>query len=373
MPTFNDLVPRGENQSIDWCSIEDAFDWFRALDGCPQDPVFHAEGDVKHHTRLVTEALVADPTWGSRNDGECTALFWAALLHDVAKPATTRTDDNARVTSVGHARRGQIMARQILWRMGAPYLLREQICHLITHHQVPLHRWDRDDPERRIHAISYQTRCDLLAALARADVIGRVCPDHGRLLDNVALFQEMAREEGCLSTPKIFPSSHSRFLYFRKPGRSATYEAYDDWQGAATLLSGLPTAGKDRWLATHPGDRIVVSLDALRAELDVDQTASQGPIVAAARERAKTALRAGKPLIWNATNISRDIRRGLIDLFAAYRVKVSIVYFETSVEEAHRRNAERERPVPEKAMTRMLAHWEPPDLTECHDLQIVLT
>ena len=56
-----------------------------------------------------------------------------------------------------------------------------------------------------------------------------------------------------------------------------------------------------------------------------------------------------------------------------YRVKVTIVYFETSLEEAHRRNAERERPVPERAMTRMLEHREPPVLTECHDLPIVLT
>jgi predicted kinase len=373
MEMFSNFVPKGKALSIDWCAIEDAFDWFRALDGCPQDPVFHAEGDVNRHTRLVTEALVAEPTWGSRGDGERAMLFWAALLHDVAKPETTRTDDNARVKSPGHARRGQIMARQILWRMGAPYLLREQICHLITHHQVPLHLWDRDDPERRIHAISYQTRCDLLVALARADVMGRVCPDHDRLLDNVALFQEIAREEGCLSTPKVFPSPHSRFLYFRKPGRSPTYEAFDDWQGAATLLSGLPTAGKDRWLAKHSGDRVVVSLDELRNELNIEPTASQGPIVTVARGRARAALRAGAPLIWNATNLSRDIRRRLIDLFADYRAKVSMIYFETSAAEAHRRNAERERPVPERAMARMLEHWEPPDLTECHDLEILFT
>jgi predicted kinase len=373
MEMFSNFVPKGKAPSIDWCAIEDAFDWFRALDGCRQDPVFHAEGDVNRHTRLVTEALVAEPTWGSRGDGERAMLFWAALLHDVAKPETTRTDDNARVKSPGHARRGQIMARQILWRMGAPYLLREQICHLITHHQVPLHLWDRDDPERRIHAISYQTRCDLLVALARADVMGRVCPDHDRLLDNVALFQEIAREEGCLSTPKVFPSPHSRFLYFRKPGRSPTYEAFDDWQGAATLLSGLPTAGKDRWLTKHSGDRVVVSLDELRNELNVEPTVSQGPIVTAARGRARAALRAGEPLIWNATNLSRNIRRRLIDLFTDYRAKVSMIYFETSAAEAHRRNAERERPVPKRAMARMLEHWEPPDLTECHDLEILFT
>jgi predicted kinase len=83
-------------------------------------------------------------------------------------------------------------------------------------------------------------------------------------------------------------------------------------------------------------------------------------------------LRAGAPLIWNATNLSRDLRRGLIDLFADYRAKVSIIYFETSSAETHRRNADRKRPVPERAMARMLEHWEPPDLTECHDLQILL-
>ena len=373
MTTFSDLVPKGKAPRIDWCAIQDAFDWFRALDGCPQDPVFHAEGDVQRHTRLVTEALVADPTWSGRDDGECSVLFWAALLHDVAKPETTRIDDNARVTSPGHARRGQIMARQILWRMGTPYPIREQICHLITHHQVPLHLWARDNPERRIHAISYQTRCDLLVALARADVIGRACHDHGRLLDNIAIFQEMAREEGCLSTPKAFPSPHSRFLYFRKPGRSFTYEAYDDWREAATLLSGLPAAGKDSWLTKHSGGRVIVSLDELRSELNVEPTASQGPIAAAARGRVRAALRAGAPLICNATNLSRGIRRGLIDLFADYRTKVSIIYFETSAAEVRRRNAGRERPVPERALARMLAHWQPPDLTECHELQILLT
>ena len=138
-------------------------------------------------------------------------------------------------------------------------------------------------------------------------------------------------------------------------------------------MSGLPTAGKDRWLAKHSGDRVIVSLDELRSELNVVPTASQGPIVAAARDRARVALRAGAPLIWNATNLSRDIRRGLIDLFADYRARVSIIYFETSAMEVRRRNAERERPVPGRAMARMLEHWAPPDITECHDLQVLLT
>ena len=370
MTLFDDLVPSPDRPAIDWRAIEEAFEWFRSLDGCPQDPVFHAEGDVQIHTRMVCEALLQDPRWGRLGPQERASVFWAALLHDIAKPACTRVDAGGRITAPGHARRGQIAARRILWHMEVPFSQRESICHLITHHQIPFYLIERDKPERRAHAISLQTRCDLLAILATADAAGRICPDAGRLMDNIALFYELARQEQCLAQPKRFASPHSRFLYFRKPERAADYEAYDDWPGRATLLSGLPASGKDEWIVENAGDADVVSLDDLREELDVDPAGPQGVVVAAARERARAALRSGRPLVWNATNISRDMRKPLIDLFAAYRAKVTIVYLETSEAVASRRNSERASPVPAKAIARMLDRWEPPDLTECHDLVV---
>jgi predicted kinase len=373
MTLFDDLVPSPDRPAIDWTTIEQAFEWFRSLDGCPQDPVFHAEGDVQIHTRMVCEALVEDPRWGRLGPQERASVFWAALLHDIAKPACTRVDAGGRVTTPNHSRRGQIAARQILWHMQVPFSQRERICHLVTHHQIPFYLLERDKPERRVHAISLQTRCDLLAILATADATGRICPDAGRLMDNIALFHELARQEQCLAEPKRFASPHSRFLYFRKPERAADYEAYDDWPGRATLLSGLPASGKDEWIVENAGAADVVSLDDLREELDVDPAGPQGTVVAAARERARAALRSGRPLIWNATNISRDMRKPLIDLFAAYRAKVTIVYLEASETVASRRNSERASPVPAKAIARMLERWEPPDLTECHDLVVRTT
>src|SRR5215813_7931140 len=230
MTLCTELVPSPERPLIDWPSIEKAFDWFRRLADCPQDPVFHAEGDVGIHTRMVAEALVSDSEWRRCDAQARTSLFWAALLHDVAKPSCTRVESDGRITSPGHSRRGQIMARQILWRMDAPFHRREEICHLVTHHQAPFYLVDRDDAARRIHAISLQTRCDLLALLAKADANGRICADRGRLLDNIALFTEHCREQVCYSEPRRFASAHSRFLYFRKASRAPDYEAYDDWQ-----------------------------------------------------------------------------------------------------------------------------------------------
>jgi predicted kinase len=373
MTLFDDLVPDPDRPAIDWRTIEEAFEWFRRLGDCPQDPVFHAEGDVGIHTRMVCEQLVGDSSWRSMEPASRASLFWAALLHDVAKPECTRIEAGGRVTSPGHSRRGQIAARRILWRMDVPLQQRELICHLITHHQIPFFLIERDRPQRRLHAISLQTRCDLLAILATADARGRIGPDLNRLLDNIALFGELARDEQCYAQPRRFPSPHSRFLYFRKDERAADYEAYDDWPGRATLLSGLPGSGKSTWLAGNSGDAALVSLDDLREELAVDPAGPQGVVVAAARDRARQALRAKRPLIWNATNLGCDIRQPLIELFAAYRAKVTIVYLETGEAEAARRNSARERPVPAKALARMLDRWEPPDLTECHELVICTT
>ena len=373
MTLFDTLVPEAGKVAVDWPTIEDAFDWFRRLKDCAQDPVFHAEGDVDVHTRMVVEALVADRDWQALGLEQRRTLFWAALLHDVAKPASTRVDPQGRVIAPGHSRRGQIMARRILWRLAVPFRQRETICHLITHHQVPFFLIERERPERLAHRISLQTRCDLLAVLAAADARGRRCPDREALLDNIALFVELCREQDCLSHPKRFASTHSRFLYFRKEDRQADYEAFDDWCGAAKLLSGLPGSGKDTWLAVHAGDGAVVSLDDLRVELGVDPEDAQGAVVAEAKARARVALRAQRPLIWNATNVSRQIRERLVDLFAAYRARVRMVYFETGEAEALRRNRSRGREVPAKAILRMQDRWEPPDLTECHELEIVLT
>jgi predicted kinase len=60
-------------------------------------------------------------------------------------------------------------------------------------------------------------------------------------------------------------------------------------------------------------------------------------------------------------------------LCAADRAEITVCYFETSEMEAARRKAARERPVPARALDRMLDHWEPPDLTECHALDVRIT
>ena len=136
-------------------------------------------------------------------------------------------------------------------------------------------------------------------------------------------------------------------------------------------MSGLPGAGKDHWIARNLEERPVISLDDLREELEVSPEESQGRIVAEARERARIYLRQKKSFVWNATSVSRRIRKQCIDLFAAYNARVRIVYIDVPEETLFKQNSERDKPVPAEVIKRLLDRWEVPDLTEAHKVDWV--
>lgn len=371
MTSLDDFLPSGPDWRIDWEGLERTFPWVDELRACPQDPLWHAEGDVWTHTRMVVDALARMEEWRALDEAARRQVFLAALLHDIGKPACTETAPDGRITSRGHSRRGESMARLWLWRAGMGPHEREPIAALIRSHQFPFFLLDSDDARDEAIRLSHDLRCDLLALLAEADARGRLAKDRDRLIDNTRLFRDFCAETGCLDRPWLFANAQSRFEWFRKPGRDPAYAAHDDTRMEIVLMSGLPASGKDSWIAANLSGWPVVSLDAIRAELGVDPSEKQGKIVTTAKERAREYLRAEKKFIWNATNLSRRIRGGLIDLFADYGARVRIVYLEVPLAEQRRRNAARRDPVPEAVLERMLNAWEPPKINEAHHVDWV--
>jgi predicted kinase len=357
--------PRPPDWRLPWDAMRAEYDWLDALYACPQDPVHHAEGDVGTHTRMVCEELIALPAWRALDLEERRTLFAAAVLHDVAKPACTKHEDG-RITSRGHSRRGAVMARNILWRMNVPFAQREAVCGLIRLHQVPYWLIERPDARRVAVEVSWVTRGDRLAILAEADVRGRICDDKQRLLDNVGLFAEQLAEMGCLTHPYPFANDHARVLFFADASRIPEAPAHEAYRCDVIVLSGLPGSGKDHYIRHHLADWEVIGLDDVRAELGVSPADGQGEVVNVARERARRALREGRRFVWNATNLSRQLRRMTLDLLLSYQARVTIVYREVPPEVQAAQNRGRERRVPEAVIGRMLEQWEVPDLTEAH-------
>ncbi|MGJ5815627.1 AAA family ATPase [Paludibaculum fermentans] len=355
--------PEPPDWQVDWPAITREFDWIRRMQGCPQDPVHHAEGDVWTHVGMVCRAMAGLDAWRALPESNRALLFAAALLHDVSKPECTR-HENGRITSRGHSHRGAVRARGILWEHGANLLQREEVAALISHHQAPFYLIDRPDAQRMAYLISQAVHCDLLALLATTDALGRQCEDQVGILTRVELFREFCLEYQCLNGPSAFPSTLSRFEYFRHEGRDPGYLAHDKSSCEVILMSGLPGAGKDTWVATHAAHLPCISLDELRQQMGAAPSGHQGAVIQAAKEGARTHLRQRQGFVWNATNLSRDIRTQLVDLFTAYQARVRLVYVEAPRERLLKQNRERAKAVPLAALEHMLERWDVPGPTE---------
>jgi predicted kinase len=362
-------MPCAPDWRVDWPAITEQLEWVQAMKGCPQDPQFHAEGDVWIHVGMVCVALAELPEFRVLPESERQLVFAAALFHDIAKPRCTRVE-GGRITSRGHSHRGSVHARRILWESGADIQLREQVCSLIRYHQVPFYLIQRPDARCTAYRVSQSTRCDLLALLAKADALGRKCTDQDDLLTRIDLFREFCSEEQCLDRPRAFASDLSRFQYFRAEDRDPNYLAHDDSTCEVILMSGLPGAGKDTWIRRHVADLPLISLDDIREHLGASPTGNQGAVIHAARERARVLLRAGQGFVWNATNLSQDIRSQLIDLFTSYKARTRIVYVETDHGRLFARNRDRADAVPPSAIDGMMDRWEVPDPTEAQAVEI---
>ncbi len=368
---------------IDWSDVEAWLDPIvpaESLAATPQDAAFHSEGDVWTHTKMALEALVETPGYAALDAVGRQIVAAGVLLHDIGKPSTTRLDPlGEKLISRGHSARGDHLARVALWRLGVPFGAREHVCALIHHHQVPFFGITKPDAAQLAIRLSLVTRNDWLTAVADADGRGRRCADpadQARIVEHCALWAEHCRELGILDRPQAFASPHTQRVYFESlclaggGGRMPDVLAYDDTTCEVILMSGLPASGKDHHLRMRYPELPVISLDALRDELDADH--GDTTVIAEARERARAYLRAGTSFAWNATNLTASLRGQLIELFRSYRARVHVIYVEAKAPDQHARNRARTTPVPAVVIDRMLVRWAVPDPTEAHQVTYVL-
>lgn len=369
---WQQLDPKCIDAVIAWAEPQP---WARAMAQCQQDATWHAEGDVWSHTLLVLQELAKLEEWNGLSTDQQKVLVMTALFHDVAKPATTVTDESGRVRSPKHAVKGEHVARRHLREMGCDLATREQIARLVRYHGRPVFLNEREEPTNEVIRMSWLLDNRLLYLFALADARGRNTKASDRPEENLHYWQLSAEEVDCFDAPFAFETSHARFTFFRQPTPNRHYVPHEGFRCRVTMMSGLPGAGKDTWIRKNRPETKAISLDEIRREMGIAPTDNQGTVIQQAKEACRALLRAGEDFCFNATNLQKSTRGRWLDLFADYDAEVEVVYLEPPMETLLQQNSKRSDAtgdnvelVPRQVIERLATRLEVPSELECHRL-----
>ena len=147
----------------------------------------HHAYDVYAHTAQVVGAVAAE-----------LSLRWAALLHDVGKPATFTLDEAGWGHFLGHAEKSAEMANGILLRLKAPTALRQRVVFLVERHMTPLEP-DRKLLRRRLSRYGREPLEQLLVLQAADHGAKGVAGDQYPAGEIGAVLSEILAENACFS------------------------------------------------------------------------------------------------------------------------------------------------------------------------------
>jgi tRNA nucleotidyltransferase (CCA-adding enzyme) len=223
-----------------------------ALDGTPQDPEWHPEGDVFTHTCHCCDALAELPGWRAADETTRRVLMFAVLAHDFAKPQTTHEaerEGRIRIVSPGHEEQGGPLTEAFLTRIDAPNEIKERVVPLVMHHLAHLQTASPRAVRRLANALKPATITELCLVMT-ADHFGR--PPKPRIVHDGILELRAKAEELRLRDEAPKPILQGRHLIDRgmKPGKAfcvlldEAFEAqleggFSDLDGALKWLEAL--------------------------------------------------------------------------------------------------------------------------------------
>jgi tRNA nucleotidyltransferase (CCA-adding enzyme) len=211
-----------------------------ALEGVPQDPEWHPEGDVRQHTMLVVDAAARIAEREHLEGDQRAVLVFAALCHDFAKATTTalrERDGRLRWTSFGHEGAAGPAARAFLERIGIKNSIVEQVVRLAENHLAHSTMGPDVTPRaiRRLAMRLSPASIAQLVLLIEADHSGRPPLPPG-LPENAVRIREMAQEQAVEQKPQepLILGRHVLPYFRNRPGKhigkvvDAAFEAQAD-------------------------------------------------------------------------------------------------------------------------------------------------
>jgi predicted kinase len=268
----------------------------------------------------------------------------------------------------------------------------------VAHHHDPKLLIVRDRPMSAFKMLSWRARPEDLWALELADMRGRTCPDRDEQVELIELYRLGCEEAGCWGDPErgwggfvagvregmsgvedvdeveravlegVWALGAGE-IYTPEEAVARSYEGRGE-RARVTLMYGPSGSGKSTWARERAAEQgaELIRLDALRAQIrgkEGDQRAN-GQVIQMAREQLKACLRAGRPVVWDATSLRREHRAAVLETARRYGAHTTLAVMHVGWSVAAERNRARAESVPEAALARQRQGVQYPEVDEAH-------
>lgn len=381
--------------------LAEAFPLIEKMAETPQDPEWHAEGNVRIHTELVIEELygVLENEGADLDASGRLSLILGAALHDIGKTLTTREEERERrmrIVSPRHTERGRSFCAPRMPILGLSGSETKAVLSVIGRHHAPKSLVMRDAPPSAWFRLSRSIEPRLIYLFELADIRGRRLAggDDSEAFDILELYREGAKEAGVWRNSDPYAEWRDRILE-QVPVPAVSYvlnEAIRDFEAgriftpeeavartfehrdehAEVVVTCAPSgSGKSTWVERNCSDFVRVSLDEIREKLTgnrADQSRN-GEVMQLAKEQLRVGLRAKKRIVWDATTIRADGRSMVVDLAHDYHAATRIVAFACPPELILERNRNRQNSVRANVLQRQLDRLQWPEIWEAHEVE----
>ena len=393
-------VLQGGTPNIDEFVAElgDRFPLLREYKFTPQDPEWHAEGNVHIHVGMVLDEtykiLATEATHLTKE--RRLSLILGALLHDINKPTTTKQQEIqgvVRTVAPRHANRGRSYLAPKLIGIDLPYEVVETTLGLVGYHHNPKKLVMGNKAAGRYKRLARLADPELLYWLELADIRGRECSDKQQQLNYIEMYGLFAREYQAWSRfgaeyqawqdffareltdwdkdtqDLIFSRAIARWEageIFTPESEIARSYSYRDSFPQVVVTCGISGSGKSTWIAKNLPDYKIVSLDNWRQQVAKSRSdqSQNSRIVQLAKEQLKSLLRTHSKIVWDATNIRRDFRQQVINISRDYGALVTLAIFHCPEDIYFERNKKRRHNIPKGVLVKQIEQLEFPELNE---------